>query len=340
METTGKLRIAVTVLVVIYAVFMLAWFVLQRSMREPPAAIYGLNTFALYLFLPLPLLFIAALWLRRPLPWLASGAVLALFLFLFGGLFWPSSNRANAAGATFRVLTNNTLYRNEDVEGFVAALAQRDADIIALQELTPRQARALEQELGDTYPYRALVATEDHRGMGVLSRFPLREYPAAIPTDLNWLGLPQTYIVDVDGHELLLVNFHVISPGLDSLAMIMRRAEQRDRQVAALRQAIAAYDGPVVAVGDLNTVEFNSAYRVLDSVLDDAWRAAGWGWGHTFPGGPHRPQIRGVKMPRWLLRIDYIFYSQELLPLEAGVGPEAGNADHRPLTAAFALPEP
>ena len=339
MESVGRLRTVVTALLVIYAVFILVWFILQRIMREPPVVIYGLNTFALYLFLPLPLVLIAALWLRRPLPWLAGGLVLAVFLFLFGGLLWPSSNRARAAGVTFEVLTNNTLHLNEDIDGFVETLSHSDADIIALQELTPLQAQALEEGLSDLYPHRELVATEDHRGMGILSRFPLRAYETSIPEDLNWLGLPQTYIAEIDGRQLLIVNFHVISPGLDSLAMIMRRADQRDRQVNALRDAIAAYDGPVVAVGDLNTVEFNPEYRVLDSVLDDAWRAVGWGWGHTFPGGPHRPEIRGMKVPPWLLRIDYIFYSEQLLPLEAGVGPEAGNADHRPVTASFALPE-
>jgi endonuclease/exonuclease/phosphatase (EEP) superfamily protein YafD len=47
----------------------------------------------------------------------------------------------------------------------------------------------------------------------------------------------------------------------------------------------------------------------------------------------------GIPVPQWLIRIDYIFYSDGLTPLTAQVGPWDGVSDHRPVLVEVALDE-
>ena len=77
--------------------------------------------------------------------------------------------------------------------------------------------------------------------------------------------------------------------------------------------------------------------------MHDAWREAGWGFGHTFPGEPtperggSRPVLLGVPVPTWLVRIDYIFHSDALVTIAARVGPGDGDSDHRPVVATLSF---
>lgn len=330
-----------TGVLIFYALVVLAWFLLQLFLAEPWWWLYMLNTFALYLFVPLPLLWLAAFWLRGPLLWAAAVAVTAVFLLLYGGLFLPSPTASvDAERPTLRLMTYNLLYKNEAVDAVVTAIAKSDADVVAVQELNTAVAEALRRQLHEQYPYRVLHAATDHSGLGLLSRYPLRPYDAHLPQDLPWIGDPLTYTVLFDGQEVLVIGFHVISPGGRALNKIMRHAQQRDRQAAALAQAAAAYPGPVVMMGDLNAVQWNQPYNILTQPLNDSWRAAGWGFGLTFPGGPDRPHLGPLEAPPWLIRIDYIFYSDDLQAVDAHLGPWDGHSDHRPTVAEVQLKRP
>ena len=98
---------------------------------------------------------------------------------------------------------------------------------------------------------------------------------------------------------------------------------------------------PLVLLGDLNATEQNIAYRIVAGPLGDAWLSGGWGMGHTFPGdttsGSNRRRLGDVRIPMWLLRLDYIFYSEEWQVEDAWIGPWSGVSDHRPVVARLAL---
>lgn len=75
--------------------------------------------------------------------------------------------------------------------------------------------------------------------------------------------------------------------------------------------------------------------------LQDVWRKAGWGVGHSFPGLMAEPDLRiqaaGFTVPPWIIRIDYILASKEWQPVEARVGVWHGESDHRPVLARLIL---
>jgi endonuclease/exonuclease/phosphatase (EEP) superfamily protein YafD len=92
---------------------------------------------------------------------------------------------------------------------------------------------------------------------------------------------------------------------------------------------------------DFNACDQSTAYAIVTRVLGDAWREAGWGFGHTFPGalspGSSRPIILGLPVPMWLLRIDYILHSRDWRTHWARIGPWDGVSDHRPVLARLVL---
>lgn len=69
-------------------------------------------------------------------------------------------------------------------------------------------------------------------------------------------------------------------------------------------------------------------YRELRRRLLDAYREAGWGFGHTFPD----MEVRSMPTPFPLVRIDYIFHSRDMRASRSYVG-DRGGPDHRFLVA-------
>lgn len=142
----------------------------------------GVNPFGLTLLLttllhgvllPAIILLPLLLWSRR---WLMAG-LLGLNVVAFGGafghLFLPQTH-ASSDSATLRVMTYNVAHSLTPPETLVTALRTSGADIIALQELVQPQARAIEQNLSDLYPYQALYGY-GIPGKGLLSRYPILE---------------------------------------------------------------------------------------------------------------------------------------------------------------------
>lgn len=97
----------------------------------------------------------------------------------------------------------------------------------------------------------------------------------------------------------------------------------------------------MIITTDFNVGDQNTPYGIVTRELGDAWRAAGWGLGHTFPGalspGSSRPVIHGIAVPKWLLRIDYVFYSRDWHVCWARIGPWDAVSDHRPVLAHLVL---
>src|SRR5512145_267341 len=87
-QTNVFLRLLIG-LAYLYSAGMAGWALLHGLAGDRWWWLFFLNTFALYLFLPLPLLVLLALLVRRRAAWLSTGLVLALWLYFYGGLFWP-----------------------------------------------------------------------------------------------------------------------------------------------------------------------------------------------------------------------------------------------------------
>jgi endonuclease/exonuclease/phosphatase (EEP) superfamily protein YafD len=132
-----------------------------------------------------------------------------------------------------------------------------------------------------------------------------------------------------------------MSPRFKQLEWTVR---ERERQARSIADYAAAQSEPLIVLGDFNAGDLSTAYKILlQGGLRDAWREAGWGTGHTFPGvdapGSSRRIIAGIPAPMWMVRIDYVFLSTHWQVVSSSIGPWDGFSDHRPVVARLVLHE-
>jgi vancomycin resistance protein VanJ len=323
----------------LYCVGVCGWAALHLLFGDRWWWLFLLNSLAVYLFAPLPLLLAPALTTRRREVWVGFGVVLALGAYFYGRLLLPKFLPGSPPGPTISVMTYNVLGANGQTAQVEAAIRASDADVIALQELNPPIAEAIRRDLAAEYPYQVLDPQPGVAGLGVISRYPLHPTDAVPPG--IWVGTPQVLDLTFGDTAVTLVNFHAIPPGSYAPAILEYTTREREQQARTLAALAAARSGPLIVPGDLNASDCSTAYAIVTSVLVDPWRAAGWGLGHTFPGaasfGSSRPTIAGIPVPMWLVRIDYVFHSADWQPMAARVGPWDGVSDHRPVVVELAL---
>ena len=91
---------------------------------------------------------------------------------------------------------------------------------------------------------------------------------------------------------------------------------------------------PVIITTDLNATDQNGVYRIIRSVMRDAWREAGWGLGLTWR---FQHQVSAIGPVGWLARIDHVFHSDDWTTVGARLGQWDGRSDHRPIIATLQL---
>lgn len=348
-ETTARPRRPFLVELLVFLVVVLAyllllpatlWFAAYRQLGDDHWWMFVINSIAPYLFLPVPLVLVGGLLARRWGLVVASLVPVAIFVMLFGQLFVPRTMRVDAVPPgtpTLTVMTYNLHAHNEGFDAVANAIVEAGADIVALQELSQPMADALYQRLSDRYPYSDLIPNSGWGGLGVFSTVPLRVKQQR----MGGTGRrnPQVLTLELPWGESTFINVHNLSiPRTlpDWPSEITNSLRQRERVAQAISDFARQRSAPIIAVGDFNTTERSSAYETVAAVLADSWREAGVGFGHTFPGGPLSPTPLGVTLPPWLLRIDYVFHSDEYGTLAADIGPWDGGSDHRPVLTELA----
>lgn len=317
----SRLSLAVCLL---YVGSVLGFFLLRVCL--PYWALVALiNSVLPFLFAPLPLALAVALLIRSRMVLAGSLIVLGLFLGLYGPVFLPKARPALASDdSTFKVMTFNLRFDQPRPEQAVKAIADEEADIVAVQELVPGVAELLRAELDGPYPY--LILRPDVADTGLLSRYPILSsewfYPAGADRKALYAKL------DVNGTALNVLVFHPAPPGFTWSKGYPRPTgfsdKAHERQVADIAQRAVALEGPVLVLGDFNMSDQGPAYARLSKTLKDAYREAGWGFGFTFPRGL---TLGRVPLPGPLVRIDYVFYSGDLYAEQAWVGC-GGGSDH------------
>jgi endonuclease/exonuclease/phosphatase (EEP) superfamily protein YafD len=314
----------------IYTALLFGWLVTYLVIGERFGIIAIVNLLAVYLFLPLPLVILVSVFLRRIRLFTTSGLAVVAFLWLWGGVFWPKPTPAHAGYNLLSVMTYNVLGLHESVHPQLEVIHAENPDVLFIQELNPTLAIAIQRELRSKYPYQVLDPQEGVSGMGVISKFPIRLTGERLP--LNWVGTPQVLEMDWNGQTVTLVNFHTIPTTSSTFRQIQPESRYRAAQAQALLD-VARLSGPLIAAGDANATPLTEAYRIITTELDDAWSKAGFGLGHTFPGsdipGSSRPRLGKWSVPKWLARIDYVFYSEQFKAVTARMARFDGVSDHR-----------
>ncbi|MCX7052703.1 MAG: endonuclease/exonuclease/phosphatase family protein [Proteobacteria bacterium] len=267
-------------------------------------------------------LLLASLVLRRP--WMMVMACVTVAMQWLPGVLMSGRASAQEPAALtcsddqLRVVTANAWFANTDHAALVAWLGRSDADIIALQEITPQWALALEP-LARTYPYRRLIPRDDPYGMALLSRWPIDD---AQPVVFSGDGMPSLVAnVDVYGRKLRVIALHTRWPVTPGMQVARDRALQ---QAAAL--ALTQPDATIL-LGDLNLTPYAPAFArlVSESGLRDAF--AGEAWRPTWQAG-----FWPLALP-----IDHVLVPRGSCVTEHEIGPYVGS-DHRPLQVTLRLP--
>ena len=285
------------------------------------------NIFAAPFFLPLLFLVPAALLLRSRWLSVVTALPLVVFLLMFGTRFIPRAGPAAAGGTTLRVVTFNQLFRNTNITSLLAAIRAQHADVVALQELVPPVAEAIQGNLKTLYPYQILKPSNSVGGVGLLSRHPLEPADAVNGAAGQWATL------HLGEQRITVVNVHVHFSGISrirsqrfgSLSYFrMYDTSGRLNQANSLRQAARAVGGGLIMMGDFNTGDREPGHAVLASELHDAFGETGRGFGFTFPNDK---RMGPITIPFPLVRIDYIWTRGSVVPVAAQVNCDGGS-DH------------
>jgi vancomycin resistance protein VanJ len=323
------------ILVAAYAAILLLLLVVRHGLGDRTNWSFALNSLFQHAFWPTLLLLPVVIVRASKFAIVVLCTSIVIFLGHWGGLFVPRNRAEPSSGQTIRVMTYNTLGYNLDTAGTIRVVREMEPDIIALQELAPEQAMALENALGAKYPHRHMDARPGVTGSGILSRFPLRPLDASSLQTLPWIGTPMAVEIEIGGQRVQFVNFHTYAGP--------KYTRLREDQCRLLADFAMNHPGPLIFAGDLNATDQNAAHAIVTRNMRDSWREAGFGMGHTFPGKPtpdiggSRPVILGIPVPQWLVRIDYIFHSNAMKTIDVQLGPGDAGSDHRPVMATLTL---
>lgn len=324
----------------VYFILLFTWLVTYLFFGDTFPYLGIVNLIAVYFFLLLPVAFFVALIIRRLELWMAFFAGLLAFILLWGEYFLPFGQSRPDSEPQLTVMTYNVLANHAEVDPVIDTILAEDPDIVLIQELNNNLAAAVQSNLSFHYPYQVLAPQNNPRGIGTISKYPLKvvDWEA----EHEWISPLQVLDMIWNGRTVRVVNFHMhpttkIAPR-EALANEFRLREGQARDLIQISQA--GY--PTILGGDANAAPLNQAYKILTSKYTDAWRVAGYGLGHTFPS-PHiageleRNSVAGIELPPWIVRIDYILYSPHWNAHSAWLATPDGVSDHIGVLASLSI---
>ncbi|MEU3933267.1 endonuclease/exonuclease/phosphatase family protein [Streptomyces sp. NPDC029044] len=232
-----------------------------------------LETFLPWLGAAVPVIGCLALLGRSRAGLLACLAPLAVWLWMFGGMWWSSAG----GPSDLTVVQHNVADDNTDPSGTARALRASRAGLVAVQELTPTARPVYEDVLGASHPHRAV-----HGTVGLWSAYPLSDVR---PVDIRPEGFPEGWrralraTVSAPGGKVAVYVVHLPSVRLGPAGLA---SAARDESAALLGDRIGADPaGRLLVVGDLNGTVLDRGLAPLTSRL----HAPPTGFAFSWPAG-------------------------------------------------------
>lgn len=270
-----------------------------------------LETFLPWIGLSIPVLALLAVWRRSWPAAIATSVTAAVWLAMFGHLLVPGKGGGTPA---LRVISHNIGASNPDPARAARLLLERDADLIALQELTPQALAATREVLAGRYPH--------HVSRGTIALFSRHRLTGTgnVDVGMGWTRALRTQAQTPAGAIAVYVA-HLASVRIGTEGF---SSDQRDRTIGELGAAIAGEKlDRVILMGDLNGTAYDRSLAPLTFGLSSAHAEGGWGFGFTWP----------AQFPT--ARIDHILL-RGIAATDAKVLPGTGS-DHRPVQADLTL---
>jgi len=253
---------------------------------------------------------------RLARPTAVAGLVVLLNLFPVADAHFTGSPGAAAAtqpGGRLKMVSLNLWYRNSRHDAVKEYIAESDADLVFLTEVTSPWLDAL-SGLANLYPYRIHTADKSRFkeypfGIMVLSKRPLTEAQAYFdPTSGH--AFAQVVQIDDDNAPWTLIGVHIQKP-------LFEEAAYQAHQLKVLGRVVDETEGPIVIAGDFNATPYSPKFRAFISKIG-VNRAAG-GFNASWPS-----LVRPLGIP-----IDHVLTGRGMRA-RTTVGPHVGS-DHRPL---------
>lgn len=314
-----------------YSLALTILLFLRMAHINLPIALTVLISLTVFCFIPLPISLALAI-LSRSRTAIVAALVLSGFAIVWLGTIFIPHTTAHADGQVITITTFNTGGRNQLVDEFQTWLNENPVDLALLQETFIIRLNPGIEGVRRTYPHQAIQTTElGYRGNSTLSAYSINEDGReGFTSDSVFTRV----VIDFNGTQIAVYNVSLAAPfdfgGGTTLPGLLLNydTQERDEQVGALIDRLSREELPAIVSGDFNLTEFEPAYSRLAEVLNDSFRVAGSGLGFTFPSGGTY-SFSGALQP--VLRIDYVWYSDEFRALSAEVGEPLGS-DHLPLT--------
>jgi vancomycin resistance protein VanJ len=302
------------------------WGILHAGDSWAPATFLMFGPRWVFLVPPVLLLPFALLFRRRAL--LAVVPALAAAAGPVMGFCVPWARLAgDGNGLRVRILTCNLHHSHIDPKSLKRLVDSFNPDVVALQEW-----RNPAQLVGFSNPH-----WHTHRvsGLFLASRYPIRRAERVSANSFDENGLVGRYELETAGKTLTVLSLHFASPrealaktasgdagGWDDIKTNTNIRWSQSRHVAA----VAGRElGPVLVVGDFNTAPESAIFREVWPAYENAFSAAGWGWGYTF------------LIKRTAVRTDHILVGKGGRAVRSWVGPDVGSP-HRPVVADVVWP--
>jgi vancomycin resistance protein VanJ len=235
-----------------------------------------LETFLPWFGLTVPGLLALAFLRRSFVTLIALLLPVAAWISLFGDLLLPSHDSAGEVTA----LQHNVSDENPDPAGTARILIKNQADLIALEELTPSALPAFSAAMAPDYPHHATKGT-----VGLWSKYPLSDVrlvdirPEGIGAGWN-RGLRATA-------RTTQGNVAVYVAHLPSVRIGLRNGfscERRDESAVLLGEAIAAERlDKVILLGDLNSTVDDRGLAPVSSQMNATGPGFAFSWPATLP---------------------------------------------------------
>lgn len=268
-------------------------------------------------------------WKKRAFLFLALG-----LLFISPTKRWANYSSTSKEIANLKIITFNVKggkFGKENIENYIN---QQNADIVLLQE-----------DGGIDYDFKDLSSGKKIPVVSLYSKYKILDHKNIMTGNYDDVNAYSDYSdIEIEGKTIRVINMYLQPFKFEKSKVKLNGNSEEDEeklryvikkliptfklhqdQVAEIRKIIDDSPYPVIVAGDFNSVPNSYEYYHLGNGLLDSFFKVGNGIGTSF---------HDYKFP---LRIDYIFSSPSIIPINHHVDRSTTLSDHFPTSASFRI---
>jgi endonuclease/exonuclease/phosphatase (EEP) superfamily protein YafD len=250
-------------------------------------------------------LFFMKKWLIASMSSLIGGVIVVFIITYFNG------EKPIAGKPKLKLASINVLSSNFDSSALYSYLDHFEPDVFYILEFTPFWLQAIQTKYSEQYPYTESQAQWDNFGIGLFSKYELK--------DVELFDFTQSYFpivsatIGIEDKSIRLLGSHFENP------MGAMNSKVRNYQIDRTIEYLADYEN-VVLVGDFNLTSYSYKFRDILNRLNLIDSRKGFGLGASWP----------TYFWPLMIPIDHCLISPELKVVNRLIGPSV-QSDHLPL---------